>query len=50
MRFQDNENFLSEDAKWRVGNNGIKLENLELIGLKRYLKAGVVPVFRYRSA
>ncbi|KAF7791790.1 hypothetical protein EIP86_002814 [Pleurotus ostreatoroseus] len=46
----DNENFLSEDPKWRVGNNGIKLENLELIGLKRYLKAGVVPIFRYRSA
>lgn len=35
--------------KWKVGKDGIQLENLELIALKKVLGAGLQPVFRYRQ-
>ena len=37
------------NEKWKIGKDGIRLENLELIGLKRILAAGLQPIFRYRQ-
>ncbi|KAF7789131.1 hypothetical protein EIP86_000066 [Pleurotus ostreatoroseus] len=37
------------NEKWKIGRDGIRLENLELIGLKRILAAGLQPIFRYRQ-
>ncbi|KAJ3554360.1 hypothetical protein NM688_g3149 [Phlebia brevispora] len=34
--------------RWRVGKGGIRFEDIELVGLRRVLHAGVQPVFRYR--
>ena len=43
-------NVEEEHEKWKVGKDGIQLENLELVALELILGAGLQPVFRYRQS
>ncbi|KAF7789130.1 hypothetical protein EIP86_000065 [Pleurotus ostreatoroseus] len=38
-----------EYSKWRIGEGAIQPANIELIALKLYKKATLIPVFRYKS-
>ena len=51
-RDQERANYTVNDEhqKWSVGMNGIQIDDLVLLGLKKISKAGVQPVLGYRKA